>query len=137
MDAPHRKEWIRTALLVGVVYFLIGKVFTLQASHVHAWRLAAWVVSGIAYAMHIGYEHFKLRNPPRLAAFHVAVAVAIGAFGLAVAGMIRSMSTASAIRPAWFLAIVMWPAFTAIPAFLLAFAAEAILSRRSRSADAE
>ena len=137
MNAPRRKEWIRTALLVGVVYFLIGKIFTLLTGHVHAWRLAAWLVSGIAYAMHIGYEHFRLRNPPRLAAFHVAVAVAIGAFGLAVAGMIRSLSTASAIRPAWFLAIIMWPAFTAIPAFLVAFVAEAILSRRSRSADPE
>src|SRR5450759_888224 len=34
-------------------------VFALPADHVHAWRLAAWMVSGVAYAAHIGYEHFK------------------------------------------------------------------------------
>jgi hypothetical protein len=134
MDAPYRREWIRAAFLVGAVYFLIGRVF---ANHVHAWRLAAWMVSGVAYAAHISYEHFRLRNPPRLAALHVAVAVAIGAFGLAVAGMIHSLSTALTIRPVWLLAIVVWPAVTALPAFLVALVAGAILSRRRRSVDAE
>jgi len=134
MDAPYRKKWIRAAFLVGAVYFLIGIVF---ANHVHGWRLAAWLVSGVAYAAHIWFEHFRLRNSPRLAALHVAVAVAIGAFGLAVAAMIHSLSTASTIRPAWLLALVAWPALTALPAFLVALVAGAILSRRSRSADAE
>jgi hypothetical protein len=133
VDAPRRQQWIRAALLVGVVYFLIGKVFALPANHVQAWRLAAWLVSGVAYATHFGYEHFRLRNSPRLAAYHVAVAVAIGAFGLAVAGMIHSLSTASVIRPVWLLAIVVWPAVTAIPAFLGALVAGAILSRRART----
>jgi hypothetical protein len=134
VDAPRGKAWIRAALLVGAVYFLIGIVF---ANLVHGWRLAAWLVSGVAYAAHIGYERFRMRNAPRLAALHVAVAVAIGAFGLAVVGMIHSLSTASTIRPAWLLAIVVWPAVTALPAFLIALVAGAILSRRSRSADAE
>jgi preprotein translocase subunit Sss1 len=128
MDTPHRKEWIRAAFLVGAVYFLVGIVF---ANLVHGWRLAAWVVSGVAYVAHIWFEHFRLRNSPRLAALHVAVAVAIGAFGLAVVGMIHSLSTASTIRPAWLLAIVVWPAVTAIPAFLGALVAGAILSRRA------
>ena len=134
VDAPRSKEWIRAALLVGVVYFLIGRVF---ADYVHASRLAAWMVSGVAYVAHIWFEHFRLRNSPRSAALHVAVAVAIGAFGLAVAGMIHSLSTASTIRPAWLLALVVWPAVTALPAFLVALVAGAILSRRSRSADTE
>jgi hypothetical protein len=131
MDAPYRKEWIRAALLVGAVYFLIGIVF---ANHVHGWRLAAWLISAVAYAAHIGYEHFRLRNPPRSAALHVAVAVAIGAFALVIAGMLHSLSTASTIRPAWLLALVVWPAVTALPAFLVALVAGAILSRRPRSA---
>ncbi len=92
------------------------------------------MVSAAAYAAHIAYEHFRLRNSARLAALHVAVAVAIGAFLLAVAGMINSLSTASAIRPAWLLALVAWPAITAVPAFLVAIVAGAILPR---SADAE
>jgi len=129
----HSQAWIRAALLLGVVYFLIGKLFALPANHVHLWRLAAWMVSGGAYAAHIWYEHFRLRNSPRITAVHVAVAVAIGAFALAVAGMIHSLSTGSAIRPAWLLAIVAWPAITALPAFLGALVAGTILPRRSRS----
>ena len=137
MDASRRQPWIRAALLFGVAYFLIGRLFTLPANHVHVWRLAAWIVSGGVYAMHIGYEHFRLRNSPRLAALHVALAVAVGAIGLAGAGMIHSMSTTSAIRPRWLLALVIWPAVTAVPAFLGAFVAGAVLSRLPQSTDAE
>jgi hypothetical protein len=137
VDASRRQEWIRAALLLGVVYFLIGRVFALPADHVHAWRLAAWMVSGVAYVAHIGYEHFKLRSSPRSTAVHVAVAVAIGAFALAVAGMIHSLSTASTIRPAWLLALLIWPAVTAVPAFLGALVAGAVLQRLPQSADAE
>lgn len=137
MDASRRQAWVRSALLLGAVYFLVGRLFALPADHVHAWRLAAWMVCGGAYAAHIGYEHFRLRSSPRLTALHVAVAVAIGAVALAVAGMLHSLSTASAIRPAWLLALVVWPAVTAVPAFLGALVAGIVLSRLSRSADAE
>ena len=98
------------------------------------WRLAAWLVSGVAYSAHIGYEQFKLKNSPRSLGLHVAVATAIGAFALAVAGMVHSLSAASAVRPAWLLALAAWPAFTAIPAFLVAFAAGTVLVRLSRTA---
>src|ERR671936_2889683 len=104
-----RRAWVRAALLVGVVYFLVGRVFALPANDVRLWRLAAWVVSGGAYAAHIAYEHYRLHSPPRLIASHVALAVAIGAVLLSLAGMIHSLSTASAIRPAWLLALVVWP----------------------------
>jgi hypothetical protein len=137
MDASRRQPWVRAALLFGVAYFLIGRLFTLPANHVPLWRLAAWMVSGGAYAAHIGYEHFRLRNLPLVTALHVAVAVAIGAFALAVAGMIHSLSTASVIRPTWLLALVLWPAFTAVPAFFVALVAGAMLRRFPRSADAE
>jgi lysylphosphatidylglycerol synthetase-like protein (DUF2156 family) len=137
VNASRRQAWVRTALLFGAAYFLIGRLFALPTDHVQAWRIAAWLVSGAAYAAHIWYEHFRLRNSPRLTAVHVAVAVAIGAFGLAVAGMIHSLSTASAIRPAWLLALVIWPAVTAVPAFLGALVAGAVLARLSGTADAE
>lgn len=110
MDASHRQAWVRAALLLGVVYLLIGRVFALPADHVLVWRLAAWLISGVAFAAHIGYEHFRLRNSPRLTALHAALGVAIGALALALAGMIHSVSTTSAIRPAWLLALVVWPA---------------------------
>jgi hypothetical protein len=137
MDLSRRQAWVRAALLVGVVYVLIGRLFALPTDHVRVWRLAAWVVSGAAYAAHIGYEHFRLRNSPRVTALHVALAVAIGAIGLVVAGMMYSLSTTSVIRPAWLLALVIWPAVTAVPAFLVALVAGAVLARLPRSADAK
>lgn len=123
---------IRAVLLFGVVYFLVGRLFTLPTDNVHVWRLAAWLISGVAYTAHIAYEHFGLRNSPRMAALHTALAVAIGAIGLAIAGMIHSLSTPSGMKPAWLLALVVWPAVTAIPAFLGALVATAVLTRLSQ-----
>jgi hypothetical protein len=68
---------------------------------------------------------------------HAAIAVAIGAFALALAGMLHSGWAASSIRPAWLLALVLWPAFTAIPAFLVALMAAAVLARLPRSVGAD
>jgi hypothetical protein len=135
MHASQRQSWVGATLLVGIAYLLIGRGFALPADHVRAWRLAAWLVSGAMYAAHIGYEHFRLRSSPRAAALHAALAVAIGALGLALAGMIHSASAGSAIRPAWLLALVAWPAFTAVPAYLVALAAGAALGRLPRSPD--
>ncbi len=129
MNASLRRGWVPPALLVGAVYFIIGRGFTLPADHVQAWRLTAWVFSLAAYTAHIWYEHFRLRSAPRSTAFHAAVAVAIGAIGLALAGMIHSLSPGAALRPVWLLALVLWPAFTAIPAFLVALGIAAVLKR--------
>jgi len=136
VDASDRRPWVRAAILLGLAYFVVGRVFALPANDVQLWRLAAWLVSGVVYAAHIGYEHFRLHNSPRLAAVHVAMAVAIGGFALAIGGMIHSLSTTSTIRPAWLLALVIWPAVTAIPAFLGALVAGAMLARLPRNADA-
>jgi len=137
VDESRRQTWIRAALLVGVAYFVIGRVFTVPTGNLRLWRLAAWMLSGLAYAAHIWYEHFRLRDSPRSTALHVALAVAIGAIGLALAGMMHSLSTTSSIRPAWLLALVLWPAITAIPAFLGALVAAAVLSRLQQRADVE
>ena len=123
MSAPRPQAWIRAALLLGLVYFLIGRVFAVPSSHVRVWRLAAWIISAVAYSAHIWYEHSRLRSSPRFSAFHVAVAVAIGGLALALAGMIRSLSTGSGIRPSWLLALIIWPAATAVPAFVVALVA--------------
>lgn len=137
MNASHHQPWVRAALLLGVVYLLIGRVFAAPASHVHLWRLAAWAASGAAFAAHIGYEHFRLRHSPRSIALHAALGVAIGAIALAVAGMIHSLLATSTLRPSWLLALVIWPAVTAVPAFLVALVAGAVLAHLRRSADAE
>ena len=132
MDTSFRRAWIPVAFLVGIIYFIIGRVFAQSANHAHTWRMAAWILSLVAYATHIWYERSRLRSSLRSTALHVAVAVAIGAFALALSGMIRSLSTTSAIRPAWLLSLVAWPAITAVPAFLIALAAGALLSRIRR-----
>jgi hypothetical protein len=126
-----RQAWFRAALLVGATYGLIGWLFALPASDVHAWRLAAWLVSVAVYAAHIGYEHFRLRSSPRMAALHVAVAVAIGAVALVVTGMLHDLWSVWAIRPVWLLALVVLPAVTGVPAFLGGLVAGATLRRFS------
>jgi hypothetical protein len=132
MHGSSNQRWAGVALLAGVTYFVVGRVFALPANHVQAWRLAAWMVSGVVFAAHIGYEHFTLRNSPRLGAWHTSTAVAIGAMALAIAGMVHSLSVAPTIRPAWLLALVLWPAITGIPAFLAALVAGTVLTRLSR-----
>ena len=129
MDSSLQQPWIRAALLLGALYLLVGRAFAIPATYVQEWRLAAWMVCGVAFAAHIAYEHFRLRHSPLLVAWHTALAVAIGALLLALAGMINSLWTRSALRPIWLLALVLWPAFTAVPAFFVALAAGAILAR--------
>src|SRR5438270_5523223 len=127
---PHMREstrqpWIRAMVLVGVVYAFVGIAFAVPADHVKVWRLAAWVVSAISYAAHFCYERFRLGNSPRSSALHVALAVALGAFGLAVGANIHSLSLGSTNehRRLLRLALGLWPAITALPAFLVALGA--------------
>jgi hypothetical protein len=130
MDEEHR-PWIGAAVLIGVMYAVIGVVFAWPATHVRAWRLAAWLLSGAAFAAHIGYERFGFRNPPRRAALHVASAVGVGAFGLAVGAMIHSLAVASGSQHRRLLAValVAWPIMTSLPAFLVALGASELLAR--------
>jgi hypothetical protein len=137
VNESRRQPWIRAALLVGVTYFVIGRVFAAPSANLRLWRLAAWMLSALAYAAHIWYEHFRLRASTRSTALHVALAVAIGAIGLALGGMIHSLFSGSPLRPAWLLALVLWPAITAVPAFLVALVAAAVLSRLQQRTGAE
>jgi hypothetical protein len=136
MDASDHKPWLRAVILFGVGYFVVGWAFAVLANPVVSdqlrfrWRLAAWVVSAVMFTAHIGYDHFRLRNSPRATALHAALAVALGALLLAVNATVQALVVASA-APYWryLLALVLWPLFTAIPAFLGALAAAALLAR--------
>jgi hypothetical protein len=129
MNPLRHQSWLRTARLVGVVYLLIIRISALPASHVQLWRLAAWLLSGFTFAAHINYENRRLHNSPRVSALHVALGVATGAVALALAGMVHDLSTGAGFRPAWLLALALLPAMTAIPAFLVALGAGALLTR--------
>jgi hypothetical protein len=135
VNASERHRWLRPVLLAGAVYLVAGIGFGAQAgrasSHemVVAWRLAAWLISAAAFAVHIGYEHFRLRTAPLETARHVAAAAALGAFGLAVAANVHALRAVPSYNGLLAIALVVWPAMTAAPAFLVALAAAAGLAR--------
>jgi hypothetical protein len=133
-ESPHQ-SWLRTAVFLGIGYALVGIVFAVPATNVKTWRLAAWVVSAIGYAAHIAYERFRLQNSPGSAALHVAFAVALGAFGLAVGANIHSLSVGSTNlhRQLLLLSLGIWPVITALPAFLVAFVTNIVLARAPRN----
>ena len=78
------------------------------------------MISAAVYAFHIGYEHFRVGNSPRVTALHTALAVAVGAFGLAAAANFHEVWAASSYRRSLALALVAWPVPTALPAFIVA-----------------
>ena len=129
VNDSRQRSWIPAALLAGLAYFVVGRVFPNPADNARVWRLLAWLVSGVIFAVHFGYEHVTQRRSPRRTATHVAFGVAVGACALAAAGAVRSMIATSTLRPLWIVAVVAWPAFTAIPAFLVAFVAASVLAR--------
>ena len=120
---PARRAWILPVVLAGVAYTVIGVLFPVletSPASVEYLRWAAWVASAAVGAAHIGYEHFRLHNPPRQAALHAAAGVALGAFGLALAANLHELASATAFRPRMLVALAAWPLLTAVPAFLLA-----------------
>lgn len=131
MGESFRSRWIRAAFLLGAWYAFVGITFAVPANHAQAWRLAAWAVSGTAYAAHIAYERVRLQSSPSVSALHVAVGVALGAFGLAVGANVHSLSTGSTPQHQrlLLLALGLWPVLTAVPAFLVALGANVILAR--------
>lgn len=137
MPANKRQAWVRALILVGVVYFIIGFGFgelaklSLFGSE-RMWRLAAWVACAAVAAAHISYERLRLNHRPLRTATHVALAVGLGAFLLAVAAIVHA-STVPSHAPYWqyCLALIAWPIITAVPAFLVAFVAATVLGSLS------
>ena len=98
------------------------------------WRLAAWMISAVVLAVHIAYEYFRLNSSPLITALHTAVAVAIGAFGLAVVANVHELAAGSTYRYLLALALVAWPLLTGVPAFVVALIstyALALIRRRT------
>ncbi len=133
------KNWVRTAILVGAVYLAVGLISAAlagsAASHrmVVVWRLAAWVISAAAFGAHIWYEHTRPGNSPRTTAWHTSVAVALGAFGLAVAARVHAHVTATGNPHLLTFALVAWPLLTGLPAFVVALVAATGLALRRRT----
>jgi hypothetical protein len=127
MDSSGRGAWIRI-VLVGGLYFLVGRVFASSTLNVPLGRRAAWAISAIVFAAHIAYEHIRARTSPRTTAMRAGLAVAVGSFGLALAGMLYSFSTPAGLRPIWLFALVALP-LIGVPAFLVAYVVALVLKR--------
>src|SRR5215470_12626435 len=83
-------------ILFGLVYLIVGVAFPNPSASnkmQFMWRLAAWLICAVAFMIHIGFEHFRLRSSPRRTAIHVSLSVVIGAFGLAAAANIHALRT--------------------------------------------
>jgi len=75
--------------------------------------------------MHVGHEHFRRHSPARLTAWHASVGAALGGFGIALTANIHELGAAAGYRPRMFIALVVWPLLTGVPAFVIALAAAA------------
>lgn len=135
MLAPPSRPALRMVLLFAALYLVIGIVFatfsdaaTTSAVYL-MWRRLAWVVSGIGFAAHIAYEHFRLAHPPRTAALHVSSAAALGALGLALTANLHESMSAAPYRAAIVIALVAWPLLTLLPAFAVAIVGALVLNR--------
>jgi len=94
------------------------------------WNRLGFLASAIAFALHIAHEHFRLRHRPLITASHVSIAVALGAFALAVKANIHGYRVASGNQRLLAFALVAWPVITAVPAFVIALIATALLNLR-------
>ena len=121
------------------MYFVVGFAFARFAGWAASdqmrltWNRLAFLISAIAFAAHIGYEHFRLVSRPRITAWRTSLAVALGAFGLALAANLHDLWSVSGYRPRMLVALVAWPLLTAVPAFFVALVVSAVLGLVRRS----
>ena len=130
-----RRPWLLPAALLAAFYATVGITFAFPVTHVRGWRVAAWIVSGLAYVAHLLYERYGLRSSTRVAALHVAIAAALGALGLAIGALVNSLATGRPPEHQRLLlaALALWPLITGIPAFVVGLAASALLTLGTRA----
>lgn len=117
-------------ILFGVVYLVVGVAFPNPSAANKAqfmWRLGAWLICLVAFAIHIGLEHFRFRNSAKRTGLHVALSVALGAFGLAAAANIHALRVGTGNQRLLALALVIWPIITGVPAFIVAYLINLVL----------
>ena len=121
-------------VLLGAVYFVFGVAFAAfasrSASHSmrETWNRLGFLASAVAFALHIGYEHIRLRHAPLITAAHGSIAVALGALALAVSANVHGYRVGSGNQRLLAFALVAWPAITAVPAFVVALVVAAGLT---------
>jgi len=86
------------------------------------------VTCALAFAIHIGLEHFRFRDSPPRTALHVSASVSLGAFALAAAANIHALRTGTGNQRLLALALAIWPIMSGVPAFIVALAVAAVLA---------
>lgn len=119
------------ALLAGIAYVAIGRFFPNPATNQFWWRLGAWILSAIIFAIHVAIE-YRRGGPAWRVARNAAIGTAIGGFGLAAWAMVYNGMRGTAHPGTWGLALVLWPVITAVPGFILAYLSATLLQRFSR-----
>ncbi len=142
MNAPAAggtatRAWPRIVAL-GLAYFLIGTVTAALSRDPapggirYAWRYAAWLLSAVVFAGQIRYERIRASCAPSTTGLRAALAVAVGGFLLAAWAMGHSLSVGADRIGAHVIALVAWPVLLAVPAFLVAWAAAALVGAMRR-----
>ena len=122
-------------ILLGVVYVTIGVATAALAgaagssAGVTGWRLTAWILSAAVFLWHIVVSRPRQGDSPLHSATRVALAVALGACLLAIAGPVRSHWGEPHPGRLLLLAVVLWPLIAGVPAFLMALLAEHLIVR--------
>ena len=135
MDESNRRPWFPMVVLLGAVYFLFGVAFAALAGLSGSdamratWNRLGFLASAVAFAFHLGYEHFRLRDSALITALHVSAAVALGAFALALRVNVNGFRMGAGNQGLRAFALVAWPAITAVPAFVVAIIAAALLEK--------
>jgi len=135
---PGRQRWLGPIVLAGALYAVasIGSSALAAAAasnrELLLWRWAALAACAVVFGSHVAYEHFRLRHRARPAAWHVSLAVALGAFAIALAANLHDLSSASGYRPRMLVALVAWPLLTALPAYVVAWVVAAGLGMAGR-----
>jgi hypothetical protein len=112
-------------MLVGIIYLAVGLASAELAKSASSdrirflWRLSPFIISGLVFLAHLAHEHFRLGHTAKWTALRASLAVAVGAFALALLANIHDLGSATGYRPRMLVAVVAWPLLTGVPAFVI------------------
>jgi hypothetical protein len=134
-ETRTKAGWMGRALIYALIYVVVGVLFAQLAGQAtilgaRFWRLAAWVVSGIAFGTHIQHERVALSRTAFASGLHAATAAAVGALGLALAAIVHRHGVGLPRSGLLSAALIIWPVITFVPALGVGVGAAALMRPR-------